>query len=110
MAGKVELKHAGVGEFMSNLKAPNGEIILTSELYQAKAGAKNGIQSVRENAISDSRFEDRVSARFEMYFVLKAANGEIIGTSEMYSCGSARDNCKAAVKKYASDVAIEDQT
>lgn len=48
MPGKFELKSAANGQFMFNLKAANGEIILTSELYAAKASALNGIESVKE--------------------------------------------------------------
>ena len=110
MAGKFGLKPTVNGEYMFNLKAANGETVLTSERYTSKAGANTGIQSVRVNAVIDSRYEDRDSVRFEKYFVLKAANGEIIGTSEMYSSAAARDNGKAAVKKYAPEAVIDDQT
>ena len=108
MSGKFELKPTVNGEFMFNLKASNGEKILTSERYTSKAGADNGIQSVKVNAVIDSRYEDRVSSKSEPYFVLKAANGEIIGTSEMYSSAAARDNGKASVKNTAPDAVIED--
>ena len=50
MAGKFELKQAKSGQFHFNLKAGNGEIIATSEMYESKASAKNGIESVRKNA------------------------------------------------------------
>ena len=48
MAGIFDLKKASSGKFMFTLKAGNGEVILTSELYEAKAGAKNGIESCAE--------------------------------------------------------------
>jgi uncharacterized protein len=50
MAGKFELKQAKSGQFHFNLKAGNGEIIATSEMYESKASAKNGIESVKKNA------------------------------------------------------------
>ena len=50
MAGKFELKKAKDGQFMFNLKATNGQVILTSELYKTKASAENGIESVRKNS------------------------------------------------------------
>jgi uncharacterized protein YegP (UPF0339 family) len=50
MAGKFELKQAASGQFHFNLKAGNGEIIATSEMYESKASAKNGIESVKKNA------------------------------------------------------------
>ena len=50
MAGKFELKKAASGQFHFNLKAGNGEIIATSEMYESKSAAKNGIDSVKKNA------------------------------------------------------------
>jgi uncharacterized protein YegP (UPF0339 family) len=50
MAGTFELKKAASGQFHFNLKAGNGEIIATSEMYESKASAENGIESVRKNA------------------------------------------------------------
>ncbi len=50
MAGKFELKTAKSGQFHFNLKAGNGQIIATSEMYESKAAALNGIESVRNSA------------------------------------------------------------
>ena len=50
MAAKFELKKAKSGQFHFNLKAGNGQIIATSEMYESKAAALNGIESVRTNA------------------------------------------------------------
>ena len=50
MAAKFELKKAKSGQFHFNLKAGNGQIIATSEMYESKASALNGIESVRTNA------------------------------------------------------------
>jgi uncharacterized protein YegP (UPF0339 family) len=50
MAAKFELKKASSGQFHFNLKAGNGEIIATSEMYNSKESAKNGIASVKANA------------------------------------------------------------
>ena len=50
MAGKFELKKSANGQFHFNLKAGNGEIIATSEMYNSKDAAKNGIESVKKNA------------------------------------------------------------
>ena len=53
MAGKFDLKKSPSGKYMFNLKAGNNQIILTSELYDSKAGAQNGIASVKKNAGDD---------------------------------------------------------
>src|SRR5690606_24236144 len=92
MAGTYELKKASNGQFMFNLKAGNGQIILTSEQYKAKSGAENGIESVRKNSSVIDRFEKKTSSGGKPFFVLKAGNHEIIGNSQMYDSESARDN------------------
>ena len=50
MAAKFVIKKDKRGEFRFNLVASNGEVIATSEGYKAKAGAMNGIESVKKNA------------------------------------------------------------
>ncbi len=54
MAAKLELKKTSAGGYRFNLKAGNGEIITTSESYTTKAGALNGIESVKKNAAGAS--------------------------------------------------------
>lgn len=90
------------------LRAVNVEVILKSELYTSKQGCTAGIASVKTNAPIDSRYERRTSKNNEPYFVLKASNGEIIGTSEMYSSAAARDNGIAAVKRDAPGAEVVD--
>ena len=110
MPGTFELKPAAGGQFMFNLKAANGEKILTSESYTTKASAEKGIASVRVNAVIDARYERKTSSRNEPYFDLKAANGEKLGRSEMYSSISARENGIAAVKTNAPTAVVKDLT
>merc|ERR1712178_373357 len=96
-------------EYYFHLKAGNGEIILQSEGYKAKAGAENGIKSVRENSVKPERFDKRESKNGHPYFVLKAGNGEIIGVSEMYEGGAAgRDNGIDSIGKHAPDAELVD--
>lgn len=95
MAAKYEIKRAKNGCFMFNLKAGNGEPILTSEMYTTKAACKNGIRSVQKNCKDERRFEIRESKKGEPYFVLRARNHQIIGNSEMYSSTSA---CKSGIE------------
>jgi uncharacterized protein YegP (UPF0339 family) len=110
MAAKFELKAAKDGQFMFNLKAANGEVILTSELYVQKAGAENGIASVRENAPEDAQYERKTAKNGEPYFVLKAKNHEIIGRSETYSSAAAMENGIESVKKNAPVAVLSDLT
>lgn len=110
MAGKFELKKAKDGQFMFNLKASNGQVILTSELYKQKPSAENGIESVRKNAVREGAFEAKTNSKGEPYFILKATNGQEIGRSEYYSSKSAMENGIESVKKHAPDAKIEDIT
>ena len=110
MSGKFDLKKSTNEQFFFNLKAGNGQVILTSELYKAKAGALNGIESVRKNALLDERYERKVSSKQEPYFVLKAGNGEPIGKSEMYSADAAMENGIESVKTNAPEATVNDLT
>lgn len=110
MAGKFEMKKTTSGKFHFNLKAGNGQIILSSEMYETKTSCENGIESVKKNAPDDGRYERRTSAKGDPYFVLKAVNGQEIGRSEMYSSSSAMENGIESVKTNAPTAGVEDTT
>lgn len=110
MPGKFELYTDKAGETRFRLKASNGQIILASEGYSSKSGAKNGIESVRKNAADESRFEKAETKTGKWRFNLRAGNGQVIGTSESYESASARDNGIASVMKNAPDAKVEDLT
>lgn len=108
--GKFVISKRKNGEFQFNLNAGNGQTILSSEGYAAKSSCENGIESVRKNSQDDSKFEKKTSTNGKAYFNLKATNGQIIGSSEMYESESSRDNGIASVKTNAPDASIDDQT
>lgn len=108
--GKFEITKRTNGEFQFNLKATNGQIILTSEGYTTKASCTNGIESVRTNSQDDARFDRLTAKNGNPYFNLKAANGQIIGTSQMYNSNAARDNGIASIATNAKDATVDDQT
>ena len=110
MAGKFELKKSKDGQFMFNLKATNGQVILTSELYKTKPSAESGIESVRKNSAREGAFEVKANAKGEPYFFLKAANGQEVGRSEYYSSTKAMENGIESVKKNAPEAKVEDLT
>jgi uncharacterized protein len=110
MAGKFELKLAKNGDYHFNLLAGNGQIILGSEMYKSKASAENGIASIKKNGGSESNFERLTSSNGKPYFVLKAANHQVIGQSQMYESEAARDNGIASVMKNAPDAETNDLT
>lgn len=99
MAGKFELSKNDKGQFTFVLKAANGEVILRSEQYESKSSAENGIASVQKNSPDDARYERKESTNGKWYFNLKAANHQIIGTSQMYSSAAGRDAGIESVKK-----------
>ena len=106
MAGKFEVYVDKAGEHRFRLKAGNGEIILSSEGYNQKEGCANGIESVRKNATDESRFEKITTDSGKFRFNLKAANHQVIGTSQSYESESGRDNGIESVGRNAPDAAI----
>lgn len=119
--GKFVIRETNTG-VKFDLKAGNGEVIATSEVYTTEAACKNGIQSVATNApianLEDQTaegFETQKNPKFEMYvdkagefrFRLKARNGEIIATSEGYKAKAGCLNGIESVRKNAADAPVE---
>ena len=103
--GKFVIKEAKTG-FMFNLKAGNGEIILSSEMYKAKASCMNGIASVKKNAADEAKYDLKQSENGKWHFNLKAANYQVIGSSQMYASESSAKNGIASVMANAADAAV----
>lgn len=119
--GKFVVKATKIG-FVFNLKAGNGEVIATSEVYTTEAACMKGVESVRKNA-AEAKLEDQTVAevtavtnpKFEMYtdkagefrFRLKARNGEIIAVSEGYKAKASCLNGIDSVRRNAPDAAVE---
>lgn len=110
MPGSYVISKTKNGKFTFNLRAGNHQVILTSQTYAAKSGAVNGVESVRKNGADDSRFTRKTAKDGSAYFVLSAANGEVIGKSEMYTSTSAMENGIASVKKNARDAKVIDRS
>lgn len=108
--GKFVITKRANDEFQFNLNAGNGQTILSSEGYKTKANCENGIESVKNNATDDNKFERKTSANGKFYFNLKATNGQVIGTSQMYESESGRDNGIESVKTNAPEAVTDDQT
>ena len=118
--GKFVIKPAKNG-FMFNLKAGNGEVIATSEVYTTMDACKNGVASVAKNApiaaIEDQTkadFETQKNPKFEVYadkrgefrFRLKAANGQIIAVGEGYKAKASCLNGIKSIVKNAPEAPI----
>ena len=119
--GKFIIRQAKDGSYMFNLKASNGEIIATSDMYSSLEKCKKGIASIQNNApianIEDSTVEGevevKINPKFEMYrdkggefrFRLKAKNGSIIAKSQGYS---SKTNCKNGIESVKKNAATEE--
>lgn len=106
MSGKFEIYTDKAGEFRFRLKAGNGQTILASEGYKAKASCLNGIESVKKNAPNDAMYERKQTKAEKFMFNLKATNGQVIGTSESYESLASRENGIESVKKNAPDATV----
>ncbi|WP_313298138.1 YegP family protein [Diaphorobacter sp.] len=108
MAGWFELSKSTDGQFRFVLKAGNAETILTSELYKTRASAENGIASVQTNAASEERYERKEASNGKSFFNLKAANHQVIGTSQMYATAQSRDAGIDSVKNNGATKTVKD--
>lgn len=118
--GKFVIKKTNTG-VKFDLKAGNGEVIATSEVYSSDAACKNGIESVKKNAPAAAvenqtkeGYATEKNPKFEIYndkagefrFRLKATNGQIIAVSEGYKTLASCENGIASVQKNAPDAAV----
>ena len=116
--GKFVMGPTKNGGFRFNLKAGNGEIIATSETYNTETACRNGIESIRKNAVEAKledqtieNFEKQTHPKFEVYkdksgefrFRLKARNGEIIATGESYKAKASCLNAIDSIRRNAPD-------
>ena len=117
--GKFEIKNTKTG-IKFNLKAGNGEVIATSEVYTTEAACRKGIESVRKNALSAIEdqtvepIEVQKHPKYEVYmdnageyrFRLKARNGEIIAVGEGYKKKTSCLNGIDSIKRNAPEAEI----
>ena len=97
------------GEFQFNLKASNGQTILTSEGYKEKKSCLNGIESVRKNSQDPEKFEIKVAKNGKPFFNLKATNGQVVGASQMYSTERTMKLGIASVAKNAPEAPVVEE-
>ncbi len=83
-APKFEVFKGVDARYYFNLKAANGQVVLQSQAYTAKASANNGVSSVQTNGGNVFRYQVLEAADGRVYFVLRAANGEVIARSGLF--------------------------
>jgi uncharacterized protein YegP (UPF0339 family) len=110
MDGWFDMNKSKANDFYFNLKAGNGEVVLTSEMYTSKGSAEGGIASVQGNCSDDAHYECSTSTDGKFHFNLKAANHQVIGTSQLYATASSRDGGIASVKANGKSKTVRDNT
>jgi hypothetical protein len=106
--GTYVVKKAKNDELFFQLKSALGKTILSSEMYTTRAACNNGIESVRKNCNEDKRYERKVSSDNLHFFNLKANNGQVIGTSEMYDSEENMLKAIELVKKLGTSMTLDD--
>ena len=123
MASKFVIREIKEG-FLFDLKAANGEVVLSSQVYSSLATCKNGIESVKQNA-PDAAVEDQTiegfteekNPKFEIYlykngdyrFRLNAKNGQVIGSGERYKSKTGCQNGIQSIKKNSVDAVLVEE-
>ncbi|MCQ2178010.1 MAG: YegP family protein [Bacteroidales bacterium] len=107
--GKFVITTRKNGEFQFNLKATNGQVILTSEGYTTRTACLNGVESVKKNAAVEGRYEVKVAENGKPFFNLKASNGQVIGASQMYSSERTMKAGIASVMKNAPEAPVVEE-
>ncbi|MCC8995576.1 MAG: YegP family protein [Nitrosomonas sp.] len=105
-----ELNKSSNNKFFFNLKAGNGQTILNSEMYESKASALSGINSVQTNCANADRYTKSTSSNGKHYFTLKAGNHQIIGNSQMYESSNSCDDGIKSVMSNGISTTIKDNT
>ena len=108
MRGVFEVYKDKAEEYRFRLKASNGQTVLSSEGYSAKAGCMNGIESVKENCLVPERFETYQDKAEKYRFRLKAANGQVIGVGEAYETEASLGSGIESVKRWAMESKIKE--
>ena len=102
-----ELKRSK-GQFMWNLKAANGKVVLTSERYKTRRAAEAGIASVKKNCGRDDCYQRKTTPSGKYRFNLLSTNGQVVGASQNYASASGRNNGIRSVKQNARRAKVHD--
>ncbi len=102
-----ELKKSGE-KYHFVLKAGNGQVILSSQMYASKSGAMNGVESVKKNCGDEKCWERKTAANGKFHFNIKSTNGQIIGSSQMYAAESGMNNGIESIMKNAPGAEVKE--
>ena len=106
---KAMLKKSQAQEpFSFTFKSDEGKALVKSENYTAKKSALNGIESVKKNCQNESRYDLKESKNGRFFFNLKASNGQIVGTSALFSSADEREHAIDQLKREAPRAELEE--
>lgn len=97
------------GEHRFNLTAKNGQVVLSSEGYSARAGCLSGIESVRKNCGDDGNYDRKTSSDDKHFFNLLAGNKKVIGTSQRYASKANMEKGIESVKNNGASAEVHDE-
>ena len=110
MNGWFDVNKSKTDDFYFVLKAGNGEVVLTSEMYKSRSSADNGIESVQKNSDDDGSYERGTSSDGKFHFNLKAVNHQVIGTSQLYATADSMEAGISSVKHNGKSTTVKDNT
>ena len=108
MPGYYHLKIGNDGQYSFTLKASNHLVILSSQRYTSRFSALDGIESVRANSQLAERYVRKIAGDGSPYFVLLAANGQVIGCSQTYSAPAAMENGIGSVRQHGEATMVKE--
>ncbi|MGL5091272.1 MAG: YegP family protein [Aeromonas sobria] len=106
--GWYELKFSSSKKHYFVLKAGNGDVILTGEMYNSRDSVVNGIASVQTNSHERANYVLKQTVNGKWYFILKAKNHQVIGMSQMYDSKSSAENGVASVENNSISEIVKD--
>jgi uncharacterized protein YegP (UPF0339 family) len=110
MNGWFDVNKSKADDFYFVLKSGNGEVVLTSEMYTSRDSANNGIVSVQDNSGDDFHYERATASDGKFHFNLRAANHQVIGSSQMYATMETREIGIASVIGNGKSTTVKDNT
>jgi uncharacterized protein YegP (UPF0339 family) len=110
MNGWFDVNKSKADDFYFVLKAGNGEAVLTSEMYTSRDSADTGIASVQINCGDDAAYDRTTSTDGKFHFNLKAANHQVIGSSQLYVTADSRETGIDSVKNNGKSKTVKDNT
>lgn len=107
---KFEIFKTNEGKFQFQLKAANGEPVMTGRAYEAKYNLMHAIAQVMKETQREIRFVRKTSANYKFFFQLRSQTGRLIGWSQLYQTRQGRDNGIVAVMNAAKFAQVKDIT